>query len=90
MNNLHVRHSVPRVLTLGTVRPARRVYLVPSAVRHVLAAVTADVTLTQEYVSHVILDIMDQIVINSVNVARILVVTRTEPATIATIQMCMD
>ena len=43
MNNLGVRHSASRVLTLDSARPVRRVTMALSVVRHALVAVMVDV-----------------------------------------------
>ena len=90
MNNRHALHIAALVLTLESARPVRRVSLVPSAVRHVLAAVTANVILAQEYVLPAIPDFMDHGVIRRAKAAMILVVTRMGPAINALIQICMD
>ena len=89
IHNLSARQDAPRALTLECVLHVRRGYTVLSAVRHALAAVKADVNLIQEHVPRVILDIMDLGVISSVKDAQVLVVTGTEHATIALVQMCM-
>ena len=67
MNNLHVRHSAPRVLTLGSVRPVRGGFTVPSVIRHVLAAVTVVVKLTLECALLATSAIMELCAINSVH-----------------------
>jgi len=89
MNDLRVRPSATRAMLLEYVLPVEPDTMVWS-VRHVQVVVMVDANLALEHVSHVILDLMDLSVISSVKDARILVVTKTEPATNAYSQMNMD
>jgi len=89
MYNMHVLHSVPRVLSLVIVRRVRRGCMVLSVVRHAPVVVMADVKSTLERVLSVTLDIMDPSVISSAKGAPISVAIRTEHATIVRIHMFM-